>query len=98
MHRFSALAVRGIARNDASVLRLNGWSEQQCTPPVATIATVLSASGHCNGVQGISLDNFTFMRNCKTPGTLPIQRAMLSPCFVSFTNWASHSRKRLVGV
>src|SRR6266566_3747168 len=71
MHRSALVAVRGMARNEASDLSTNGLSEQQWTPPVVTRATVASARGRFNSVQGISVGVPTFQRNCNSPGAFP---------------------------
>src|SRR6266566_3895255 len=98
MHRSAFVAVRGMARNEASDLSTNGLSEQQWTPPVVTRATVASARGRFNSVQGISVGVPTFQRNCNSPGAFPIQRASRSPQAVSLEIRIAHSRNALEGV
>src|SRR5712691_3431269 len=97
MHRSSLVTVRGIARKEASPWVLKGLSLQQWTPLVVTIATLASASGRFNGVQGISSDGIILSsRNCKIPGTWPVQRAMRSPSSLSLAQRTRNSRRRFV--
>src|SRR6266581_8953203 len=98
MHRSALVAVRGMVRYEASDLSTNGLSAQRWTPPVVARATVASARGRFNGVQGISNEVPTFQRSCNPPSTFPIQRASCAPHAVSLEVRRAHSRNGLDGV
>src|SRR5215467_9679804 len=95
MHRSALLAVRGMARYEASDLSTKGVSEHRWMPPVVIRATVASARGRESGVQGIFFGVLTFQRSCNPPGTFPIQRANRIPQAVSLEVRKAHSRNGL---